>query len=124
MVSMENPYFMILGVAQDAGHPHAGCQKECCAAAWDDPSLGHHIASIGIVDPHTGDSWLLDASPDLPKQWAVLNQSFSKPKDHPLSGVLLTHAHIGHYTGLMYLGREAAGAEQLPVYGMPLMQRF
>ena len=24
----------------------------------------------------------------------------------------------------MYLGREAAGVEQLPVYGMPLMQRF
>ncbi len=41
-----------------------------------------------------------------------------------LDGVLLTHAHIGHYTGLMYLGREALGATEVPVYAMPRMRAF
>lgn len=118
------PYIVILGVAQDAGHPQAGCQKHCCADAWNDPSLGHLITSIGIVDPESKQTWLLDASPDLPAQWATLNQSFGQPASHPMSGVLLTHAHIGHYTGLMYLGREAAGTKKLPVYGMPRMREF
>eukprot|EP00957_Ditylum_brightwellii_P156501 11911053-Ditylum_brightwellii.AAC.1 len=39
-------------------------------------------------------------------------------------GIFLTHAHIGHYTGLMYLGREALGAVDVPVYAMPRMRSF
>jgi pyrroloquinoline quinone biosynthesis protein B len=42
----------------------------------------------------------------------------------PLDGILLTHAHIGHYTGLMFLGREALGARGVPVYATPRMARF
>ena len=38
--------------------------------------------------------------------------------------MLLTHAHIGHYTGLMYLGREALGASAVPVYATPRMAAF
>ena len=31
----------------------------------------------------------------------------------------LTHAHIGHYTGLMYLGREGlGGANEINVYAL------
>ena len=30
-----------------------------------------------------------------------------------LMGIFLTHAHIGHYTGLMHLGREAMGAKEV-----------
>src|SRR5512147_1320117 len=41
-----------------------------------------------------------------------------------LAGIFLTHAHIGHYTGLMHLGREAMGARAVPVYGMPRMRAF
>lgn len=41
-----------------------------------------------------------------------------------LAGIFLTHAHIGHYTGLMFLGREAMGAANVPVYAMPGMNRF
>ena len=38
-----------------------------------------------------------------------------------MDGILLTHAHIGHYAGLMYLGREALGARGVPVYATPRM---
>ena len=39
-------------------------------------------------------------------------------------GIFLTHAHIGHYTGLMYLGKEATNAKKVPVYAMPKMGGF
>jgi pyrroloquinoline quinone biosynthesis protein B len=38
--------------------------------------------------------------------------------------VFLTHAHMGHYTGLMHLGREAMGARDVPVWAMPRMRGF
>ena len=41
-----------------------------------------------------------------------------------LSGVFLTHAHIGHYTGLMNFGNEAMGTKELPVFCMPKMKSF
>ena len=41
-----------------------------------------------------------------------------------VDGVFLTHAHIGHYLGLAYFGREAAGADGVPVYAMPRMAEF
>ena len=41
-----------------------------------------------------------------------------------VSGIFLTHAHIGHYTGLMHLGREVMGSRGMPVYAMPRMRSF
>jgi pyrroloquinoline quinone biosynthesis protein B len=41
-----------------------------------------------------------------------------------LKGVFLTHAHIGHYTGLVHLGREVMGAQSVPIYAMPKMAKF
>ena len=41
-----------------------------------------------------------------------------------LAGIFLTHAHIGHYMGLLYLGREAWGANKIPVYAMPKLRAF
>lgn len=39
-------------------------------------------------------------------------------------GIFLTHAHMGHYTGLMYLGKEATNSKNIPVYAMPRMKTF
>ena len=39
-------------------------------------------------------------------------------------GIFLTHAHIGHYTGLMYLGRESFNSEDVPIYAMTRMKGF
>jgi len=107
------PEVVVLGIAQDGGHPQAGCTKECCRAAWEDPTAGHRVASLGIVD---GDqAWIVDATPDFPRQLHALG-------DVHLAGILLTHAHMGHYTGLLHLGREAMGAEHVPVYALPRMK--
>jgi len=115
------PYAVVLGVAQDAGHPQAGCEKSCCAVAWADPTKGHLAASLGIVDPDTGERWLIDATPDFPAQLRALSEAAGSPG---LSGVLLTHGHMGHYTGLIHLGREAMGTVSVPVYGMPRMREY
>ena len=114
--SSTNPYVIVLGIAQDGGAPHAGCTKECCEEKWDNPTQHARVSSIGIVDPVTKESWIIDATPDFALQLTAL--------DNQLSGIFLTHAHIGHYTGLMHLGREVMGAKEIPVYAMPRMKTF
>ena len=105
-----NPYTLLLGVAQDGGYPQAGCRAACCAPAWANSDRRGRVVSLGIADPLSGERWLIDASPDLPVQLHALDASLGPDISLPaLSGVLLTHGHIGHYTGLMYLGRESMG---------------
>ena len=115
-----DPYVIVLGVAQDGGVPHAGCTKTCCAESWNDPEKQFRVSCLGIVDPQTNEVWMIDATPDFPKQYHVLTQN----GNCSLKGILLTHAHIGHYTGLMHLGREVMNAKSLPVYVMPGMKTF
>ena len=113
------PYVVVLGIAQDGGLPHAGCLKSCCKNLWGTGN-NEKVASIGIVDPKTGQSWLIDATPDFASQLHIL-ENIHKTK---LSGIFLTHAHIGHYSGLLQLGKEVMGAKDMPVYAMPRMKSF
>lgn len=76
------------------------------------------VSCLALVDPRSGSAWMFDATPDFKYQLAKLNG------EARLSGVFLTHAHIGHYTGLMHLGHEAMGAKDVPVYAMPRMANF
>ena len=117
--SKDLPYVVVLGIAQDGGLPHAGCLKSCCKNLWGTGN-NEKVASIGIVDPKTGQSWLIDATPDFASQLHIL-ENIHKTK---LSGIFLTHAHIGHYSGLLQLGREVMGAKDMPVYAMPRMKSF
>ena len=119
----DQPYAIVLGIAQDGGYPQADCRRSDCLAAWRDPSLQRHVASLAIVDPVSGARWLIDATPDFPRQMAMLD-AMAPVSGNWLSGILLTHAHIGHYTGLMHLGREVLGAKNVPVYAMPRMRNF
>jgi pyrroloquinoline quinone biosynthesis protein B len=112
-------YLEVLGIAQDAGAPQIGCSKACCTAIRKQESL-FRVSSLGLVDPIRRKSWMFDATPDFSEQYDALTQ-FGK---FELDGVFLTHAHMGHYTGLMYLGREAMGAERVNVYAMPRMRSF
>ena len=73
-----------------------------------------------MFDPSTNQKWIFDATPDLTEQ---LHEADKLQKGN-LSGIFLTHAHIGHYTGLMYLGREALNAKEIPVYAMPRMYDY
>ena len=118
------PFVVVLGTAQDAGHPQAACIKDCCTEAWRSEENRHQVASLGIVDPESGERWLIDASPDFPDQLRHLDQLQPSQSSLPLDGVFLTHAHMGHYTGLLHLGREAMGARAVPVHAMPRMSAF
>lgn len=115
------PYITVLGTAQDAGYPQAGCEKEQCRRYWDGKEDKRYVVSLGLTDPLTGQNWLFEATPDFPRQLRHLQRT-SGHQD--LSGIFLTHAHIGHYTGLMYTGHEAMGASSLPVYVMPQMKSY
>ncbi|GAB1444947.1 hypothetical protein MASR2M41_05960 [Flammeovirgaceae bacterium] len=54
---------------------------------------------------------------------ALMNYGISNNKEIA-DGIFITHAHIGHYTGLMYLGKEAADTRGINVYAMPRMKEF
>ncbi len=122
-----NPYLVVLGIAQDAGYPHAGCRRACCMTAWDDPAKKQMVTCLGLVDPVTKQRWMFEATPDFPHQLESLNKITGvdeATKQPDLAGIFLTHGHIGHYSGLMYLGRESLGARNVPVYAMPRMRDF
>ena len=117
------PYVFVLGVAQDAGYPQANCEKECCQRVYDDLSNRAMVSSIAIVDPISNEEWIFDATPDFTAQLKLLSTQVSEQNNLP-NGIFLTHAHIGHYTGIMYLGHEAMGGNNMPVYVMPKMKSF
>ena len=114
------PYAVVLGIAQDGGYPHAGCERRCCADLWKNDSLKKMVSCISVIDPKSGLAWMIDATPDFAKQYHII----TKEHNARLAGIFLTHAHIGHYTGLMHLGREVMGSKNIVVYAMPKMKLF
>lgn len=120
----DQAYIAVLGIAQDGGYPQAGCRKDCCKEFREGKEPAHYASCLAIVDPYTGERWLIDATPDFPEQLHLLNKMAPSKSEPILSGIFLTHGHIGHYAGLMYLGRAVMGAKKIPVYTMPLMKNF
>jgi len=127
-VPTDQPYAIVLGTAQDAGRPQLGCEQECCESARRDPGARRLVTSIAVVDPRSGQRWLLDASPDLGEQVALLAEHAPAPEGpgRPalFDAVILTHAHIGHYLGLAELGREAYGSAPQRVIATPRMAGY
>ncbi len=120
-VSSSNQYITVLGIAQDAGFPQAGCNKANCTQYWLGNEERRHATTLGLVDKESGQIWMFEATPDFKDQ---LHELTSSTKIPDLSGIFLTHAHIGHYSGLMNLGHEVMGASGVPVYTMPRMNLF
>ncbi len=116
-------YITILGIAQDGGYPHIGCEKVCCENFYNGKNNKKSVVALGLIDKKHQQKWLFEASPDMHTQLAELEQNHFKSSTI-IDGVFLTHAHIGHYTGLMYFGREAYGKKNIPVYAMPKMKKF
>ncbi len=106
----------VLGVVQDGGLPHLGSNKLCC----DETQSKRHVTSIMLINNDNNYSYLFDASPDINEQLNFMGDRIKKD----LKGIFLTHAHIGHYTGLMYFGREALNSKSINVYAMPRMKKF
>jgi len=112
---------LLLGAAQDAGFPQAGCGCAACAPAWAGALPVEPPVALALIDHAAGASWLIDATPAFPVQLHHLQHA---APDAPLHGILLTHAHIGHYTGLIHLGREVMNSAGLPVYATQRMGDF
>jgi pyrroloquinoline quinone biosynthesis protein B len=125
-----SPYVLVLGTAQDGGIPHLGGHAAPDQAARRDPSQRRLVASLLVVDPASGQRWLVDATPDVAAQLdraeaAAPPRGATEGKRPPiLDGIFLTHAHIGHYLGLAQFGREVYAADRLPVWGTARMRDF
>jgi pyrroloquinoline quinone biosynthesis protein B len=109
---------VVLGLAQDAGIPQLGCDQQLCRSIREGTRKPERVASLGLVNRTLGLSYLFDSTPDMVSQLGTLNGG------RPPTGVFLTHAHIGHYTGLMYFGRESLDAKGVPVYGTERMAAY
>ena len=129
------PRAVVLGVVQDGGLPHAACDCRRCRHAHDRPRDRRLVASLGIVLPESGRTYLIDATPDVALQLRALRRNLSPapatdPRAEggvdrdPVDGVFLTHAHVGHYLGLAHFGREVVSTSGLPVWGTPRMMEF
>lgn len=120
----QSAYILVLGTVQDGGYPHLGCKKECCEKAWKNTGNKQHIVSLALVDSQSHKWLLFEATPDM-KEQLQLFKTLTKGKYNYLpDGIFLTHAHIGHYTGLMQLGREVMGVKDVQVYAMPKMKTY
>ena len=126
------PYLVVLGISQDAGTPQSGNHGH---PAWTNPSRRKLATSLGLVDPGTGKTWMFEATPDFRQQWyeldsasrkTTLRSDTSNSRTGPSvpDGIFLTHAHMGHYTGLMFLGHESVGASRVTVFAMEQMADF
>ncbi|AEE52362.1 hypothetical protein Halhy_4522 [Haliscomenobacter hydrossis DSM 1100] len=124
LTSDTSPSLLILGTIQDAGSPHAGCTKDCCKTLFKHPDPARMVVALGLIDPENRLNWLFEATPDLPRQMKILKEHSPFRSEETPNGIFLTHAHIGHYSGLMYLGRESMNAKATPVYAMPRMREF
>ena len=122
--NFKEPYLIVLGTIQDAGSPQMACQKSCCEELFKNPDASRKVVSLGIIDPLEKKYWLIDASPDFPSQCKILKSTAGFNHKETPDGIFLTHAHIGHYTGLMYLGKESMNSVDIPVNAMPRMQEF
>lgn len=123
----ENVLVKVIGTAQDGGIPHIGCFCSNCQRAWKKPQLSRFISSLAVFDLTENKTILVDATPDMRAQTMMIRERM-KPKRttnrYWPDGILLTHAHIGHYTGLMFYGYEALSTDRLPVYCSKRMKNF
>ena len=117
-------FMIVLGNLQDGGSPHAGCKKECCRDFFDHPASDRRVVSLGVYDRTSKQTFLFEATPDMPSQMKMLKTFASDSVGEAPGGIFISHAHIGHYAGLMHLGKEAMDARGVKVYTMPRMKNY
>ena len=122
LIFAQTEYIYVLGNVQDAGLPHIGCQHKFCKEKFSEFEE-YFTTSVAVVDPVEKKYILFEASPDIPYQLNYLEKEIFNEFLLPES-IFITHAHIGHYTGLMYFGREALGAKNLIIKVLPKMSNF
>ena len=126
-VYKKNMRIKILGSGQDAGIPHTGCYCDVCSKARKDTKYRRLGPSIVIIDKKEGFCYFIDASPDFKYQLDMVRGEVGNIRRKgriPISGILLTHAHLGHCSGLWHLGLEAVDEKNLLVFCTPKMGQF
>lgn len=121
-----DPYALVLGIAQDSGMPQVGCYAERCERARR-RAKPRYAASLALIDPGRDRYYLVDATPDITRQLDLIEEpGFRRRAEQrrPFDGIFLTHAHIGHYTGLAVLGREGLGMAPTATYCTEQMADF
>jgi len=121
---LPDKFLVVLGISQDAGYPQIGCTKECCTSYWTGKEEKKHVTCLALVDRKANQYWLFEATPDIIHQLHSIQPYLLTMDDYSPDGIFITHAHIGHYSGLMQLGREAMGAKEIPVWSMPRLDSF
>jgi len=117
----------VLGTAQDGGIPQLGCYCKNCLRAREKPGFSRLVSSLGLFDLEESNFFLLDATPDIRVQSHLAHERLGWEKSGTRNfpqAVLLTHAHIGHYTGLVFFGYESVSSFDLPVYCSERMGTF
>ncbi len=117
----------VLGTAQDGGIPQIGCYCPNCKKARIDPRFSRLISSLAILDLGNNKAYIIDTTPDLRIQYDKIHERLGREKTGEKNvpdGILLTHAHIGHYTGLIFYGYESLSTQNLPVYCSKQMGSF
>jgi pyrroloquinoline quinone biosynthesis protein B len=125
----KSPYLLIVGRAQDGGFPHTGCINKCCSNQWEKLKKGNtneeFVSCICLIIPSVNQAYFFDCTPDFKYQLNIvnnyLNNSTEKAK---IEGIFITHAHYGHYLGLLQLGREVMGTKEINVYAYPRMRNL
>jgi pyrroloquinoline quinone biosynthesis protein B len=125
---VEGARIRVVGTVQDGGLPHAACGCERCEAARRDPARRRRVAALAVVLPASGRVLLVDATPDVREQLDLVRDLRRAPPGRvdraPVDGVLLTHAHMGHYLGLAFFGFEAVHTRDLRVHATPRLAGF
>lgn len=112
---LKSQELLILGAAQDAGKPQLACAKSCCT---QDSTRG---LAVSLALLYKAPEWILfEASPSITEQVQQIPAEY----DSLPTAVFVSHAHIGHYTGLQFFGREAANSANIPVACAPRMAQF
>ena len=117
----EQVKLIVLGTAQDGGYPHTGCREVCCKEAWNNLKLQRLVSSLAILSGN--DCWLIDITSDFSYQLRMIETELNGAAPH-ISGIFVSHAHMGHYMGLMELGLEVMNTHAIPVYVMGKMKSF
>lgn len=99
----------ILGSGQDEGIPRLDCNCPQCKKG-----IFRYGPSVLLMPKNGNRKILIDVPPDI-KRMVGLN---------PIDSIFLTHAHIGHYGGLFFLGKEAYNADEKPVYCSEKMKEW
>ena len=121
-IKFDHVSLKVLGTIQDGGIPHLGCNKKCCEEYFLNQTQRIGVSSLGISNLKNNKNYLIDATPDINFQLKKLigNENISKK----LNGIFITHAHMGHYSGLLNLGRESFSSSLVPLFVMPKMHEF